>query len=142
MDVDEGEGEADEGGIAARGLALAQDDPREVFDPAEQVLDGLITNDKFCLSRSGRLVLSWWRYPLRRRDQEQAHRGTIPDTEGDRGGADAAPVADPPSDAAGCGRSTSMGSGLPADPELEHAGRPARARMPGHLLATTTGGEP
>jgi len=25
-------------------------------------LDGPITNDKLCLSRSGRLVLSWWRF--------------------------------------------------------------------------------
>jgi len=27
------------------------------------VLNGLITNDKFCLSRTARLQLSWWRLP-------------------------------------------------------------------------------
>jgi hypothetical protein len=48
LDVDEGEGEegeANETGVAARGLALAQDNPAEVLGPAEQVLYGLITND-------------------------------------------------------------------------------------------------
>ncbi len=43
MDVDEGKGEADEGGIAARSLALAPDDPGEVFDPTKQVLDQVAT---------------------------------------------------------------------------------------------------
>ncbi len=27
------------------------------------VLNGLITNDKFCMSRTARLQLSWWRLP-------------------------------------------------------------------------------
>ena len=52
MEVDEGKGEADEGGIAARDLALAQDDPGEVFDPAEQVdmllIHGRATQPAFC----------------------------------------------------------------------------------------------
>jgi hypothetical protein len=26
----------------------------------KEVLNGLITNDKFCLSRTGRLTLNWW----------------------------------------------------------------------------------
>ena len=30
-------------------------------------LNGLITNDKFCLTRYGKLQLSWWRRPLRLR---------------------------------------------------------------------------
>ena len=29
----------------------------------EQNLNGLITNDKFCMSRTARLQLSWWRLP-------------------------------------------------------------------------------
>ena len=36
--VDEGEAEADESGVAARGPALAQDDAREVLGPAGEVL--------------------------------------------------------------------------------------------------------
>jgi hypothetical protein len=31
-------------------------------------LNGTITNDKFCLTRWGKLQLSWWRRPLRLRD--------------------------------------------------------------------------
>jgi hypothetical protein len=27
------------------------------------LLNGLITNDKFCMSRTARLQLSWWRLP-------------------------------------------------------------------------------
>ena len=39
MDVDEGKGEADEAGIAARGLVLTQGDPGVVFHATEEVLD-------------------------------------------------------------------------------------------------------
>src|SRR4051794_34258985 len=39
LDVDQGEGEADEASIAARGLVLAQDDAGVVFNLTEQVLD-------------------------------------------------------------------------------------------------------
>jgi hypothetical protein len=31
-------------------------------------VNGIITNDKFCLTRWGKLQLSWWRRPLRLRD--------------------------------------------------------------------------
>jgi hypothetical protein len=32
-----------------------------------EILNGMITNDKFCLTRWGELQLSWWRRPLRLR---------------------------------------------------------------------------
>ena len=31
--------------------------------------NGLITNDKFCMSRRGELQLSWWRRPLKLREK-------------------------------------------------------------------------
>ncbi len=34
-----------------------------------EVFNGTITNDKFCMSRTGRLQLSWWRLPLRAREE-------------------------------------------------------------------------
>jgi Ni,Fe-hydrogenase III small subunit len=34
----------------------------------EVILNGMITNDKFCLTRRGALGLSWWRRPLRLRN--------------------------------------------------------------------------
>jgi hypothetical protein len=33
------------------------------FETLMIVLNGLITNDKFCMSRTARLQLSWWRLP-------------------------------------------------------------------------------
>src|SRR5260370_3114719 len=33
----------------------------------EATFNGTITNDKFCMSRMGRLQLTWWRLPLRAR---------------------------------------------------------------------------
>src|SRR5688572_3461808 len=78
-------GELDEREVARGQLVVAGRDPAVLLAPPDQPLDGLITNDKFCLSRPGRLTLSWWRCPLRRR--EQAQRGAVPDTNGDRGGA-------------------------------------------------------
>jgi hypothetical protein len=47
------------------GLAIAQ--TRKLFGIAEDKLNGMITNDKFCCTRWGELQLSWWRRPLRLR---------------------------------------------------------------------------
>ena len=38
------------------------------FEQLERQFNGTITNDKFCMSRTGRLQLSWWRLPLRARE--------------------------------------------------------------------------
>jgi hypothetical protein len=38
------------------------------FVVGEEGFDGMITNDKFCLTRNGELELSWWRRPLRLRE--------------------------------------------------------------------------
>ena len=38
-----------------------------VFQVAEHLFNGLITNDKFCLTRRCQLELTWWRRPLRLR---------------------------------------------------------------------------
>jgi hypothetical protein len=37
------------------------------FEIAKHFFNGLITNDKFCLTRRGQLQLTWWRRPLRLR---------------------------------------------------------------------------
>ncbi|MDX2030717.1 MAG: hypothetical protein SF339_08610 [Blastocatellia bacterium] len=41
------------------------------FDVAEAFLNGLIINDKFCLSRRHELNLTWWRRPLKLRSLSQ-----------------------------------------------------------------------
>ena len=38
-----------------------------LFSIAEEKLNGMITNDKFCCTRWRQLQLSWWRRPLRLR---------------------------------------------------------------------------
>ena len=51
-----------------------------VIDPLrrEQALDGLITNDKFCLTRAGRLRLAWSRVRVRGRAPDRAYpRGEV-----------------------------------------------------------------
>ncbi|AWN53786.1 hypothetical protein DK412_21010 [Methylobacterium sp. 17Sr1-1] len=40
-------------------VAQAAADRQVLLEPAKQQLNGLITNDKFCLVRTARLVLTW-----------------------------------------------------------------------------------
>ena len=40
---------------------------QQILTIAESFFNGLITNDKFCLTRRGQLKLTWWRRPLRLR---------------------------------------------------------------------------
>jgi hypothetical protein len=46
-------------------LVLAE--PQQLLTVLEELLDGMISNDKFCCTRWGTLPLSWWRRPLRLR---------------------------------------------------------------------------
>jgi hypothetical protein len=92
------------------------------FQVRKQRLNGLITNDKFCLTRRGRLALSWWRRPLRLRDRPVAvaylHEDPV-----HRGGAYAAVMARAPTTAGEPGRGAAVGSGLPAPAALGDADR-------------------
>ena len=134
----EGEPGADAFNAALDGL----DHAAHGLGPAEGFLDGLITNDKFCLTRRGRLVLTWWRRALRLRGEVQERAGILPDPESDRGGTDEASLAGPPAGAAGDGRSPAMGSGVHAHPGLEFVWQPADADGGGRPLPTSAGGEP
>ena len=109
---------------------------------AKGALDGLITNDKFCLTRRGRLVLTWSRRPLRLRGKAPERPGMVPDPESDRGGAHEAPLAGPPASAAGDGCSPAMGSGVHADPGLEHTQHLDGVDGGEQPLPTSAGGEP
>ncbi len=84
------------------------------------MLDGLITNDKFCCVRRVRLSLTWWRRPLRLRasvlQSDVALAGEPDDPDLDR----LPPVQPQPR------RRAPAGSGLPAAGASGTAGRPAR----------------
>jgi len=85
------------------------------------VCNGLVTNDKFCLSRSARLHLSHWHLPWRRRlgavaqEVYPAHQrvGVGGDTN------EAPPTAGPPPVSGNPRRPAAMGSGLTAPRPVE-----------------------
>jgi hypothetical protein len=95
----------------------------QALDPAVVLLDGLITNDKFCLVRRTRLRLSWSRLSLR----DRSARASAPPAEAlPQGGTDAMPVDRTSDDAAGPGRPTPLGPGLPAGAGLDGGAGPRR----------------
>jgi hypothetical protein len=79
---------------------------------------------------------------LRLRDPAPKGTDTVPDLEGDRGGGHEAPLAGSPSDAAGLGRSSAVGSGIHAHSELGSDRQGLGARGGKRHLPTSSGGEP
>jgi hypothetical protein len=111
----ERDGALDGAGGAVAGLAGAED----VAGVGEGLLDGLITNGKFCCVRQVRLSLSWWHRPLRLRgsalQRDVALVGEPDDPDLDR-----VPSAQPTSR-----RRAPVGSGLSAAGALGGRRRPA-----------------
>ena len=129
---------------ARQGLAVRRQgvEIEQRFPAFEHEFNGLITNDKFCLSRTGRLTLTWWRRALRLRDQAPGSSTTVPDLESDRGGGHEVLLAGSSPDGASLGRSSAVGSGLHAHPGLECAQQPAGTDGGERPLPSSAGGEP
>ena len=107
------EGEAPSGDIEASGAIAGETIPMR--EPTEAALNGLITNDKFCLTRAGWLRLSWPRARVRSlapaySSGEVIHRG------GEH--AAAAHLARPAHRRSDGDRPAALGSGLPAPPAM------------------------
>jgi len=49
------------------GAILVMPEPQQLLDVFQPLLNGMISNDKFCCTRWGVLQLSWWRRPNRLR---------------------------------------------------------------------------
>jgi hypothetical protein len=81
--------------------------------------DGLITNDKFCFSRWGRLRLSWWRRPLRLRSAEPQRCGTLLEGNSHPGGDNEAGMDSSQTDGSASGRPAPLGLGLPVPSEMD-----------------------
>jgi hypothetical protein len=122
----EAEGAVDQGLVAADGdvgADLEVGPAQLVLDLLVALLDGLITNDKFCCVRRLRLSLTWWRRPLRLRasvlqtDVALSGEPDDPDPDVDRL---------PPAQHA-LRRRAAVGSGLPAAGAL---GVPGRGALP------------
>src|SRR5262245_9568251 len=93
------------------------------------LLNGLITNDKFCLSRISPSRLSWARRPPRRRAHHQATTGYFHNDSEHCGGAYETSVAHKASIAGEQGRSTAVGSRLPTPASVAQ-------RAPGHAASS------
>jgi hypothetical protein len=125
---------------ARRGGAVFKPTHRAVtlFDPSMILLNGLITNDKFCLSRISPYRVRWARRPPQRRVFRVMTDYLHNDPE-HCGGSHETPVAYPASVPGGRGGRAAMGSGLPTLAPLESA-----PRVPSSLSAvidsTTAGG--
>lgn len=96
--------------------AIPVQDRRQVPEPSEQPnvgdVNGLIANDKFCVSRVARLQLTWSRYEVWR--QRTAAPKTNPSVEIHFcGGCHETTMADSPADDGVNGRPAAMGSSLP-----------------------------
>jgi hypothetical protein len=111
---------------------------RAALAPLADGLDGLIANDKFCLSRFGHLRLSWPRFPLR---VPQAEPDVCPSPENmlAAGGNDAG-MAGSSGAAAPTGWATMLGPGLPAAPDLD-AGAERERRSNRHARPSPAGGQ-
>ena len=56
-----------EGAVAVSALVVAGGEAAELLAAVDEALNGLITSDKFCVTRRAALRLTWWRRPLRLR---------------------------------------------------------------------------
>jgi hypothetical protein len=130
---EEGVGEHGQGGPAVPGTPAAdlmgvQAD--QALAGLEALLDGLITNGKFCCARRVRLGLTWWHRPLRlRRSGLQTDAVLV--GEPDEPDLDRLPPVQPPPR-----RRPSLGSGLPAAGALDSR---ARRRHPAGGVEGTGG---
>ena len=91
------------------------------------LVDGLITNDKFCFIRHQRLSLTWPRYPassLDKRLERATSTPAYPPHEATRhGGKHDTPVARLQVDSTAPGRQPTPGSSLPEHPALDFGER-------------------
>jgi hypothetical protein len=86
-----------------------------LFEIAEHLFNGLITNDKFCLTRTGKLRLSHWRRPLRLRAPETRQTVYSASEESDCGGNHETQVEDPSPGTGVCEWAEPLGSSLSTD---------------------------
>ena len=110
-------------------------EPAIEAEPSEQPLNGLITNGKFCLTRTLRLRLSWPRARDRLRSAALPQLRGGPPYHGEEHAATAARLAQPAHGRADGDRPAALGPGLAASPavgngSLARSGRGAGATDP------------
>jgi hypothetical protein len=111
-----------------------------LFNPSVVLLNGLITNDKFCMSRTNPSRVRWARRPSQRRALPPATARYLHNDPEHGGGGHETPVAHPASVPRDRGWRTAVGSGLPTPAPLEHAQRVPSSLSAAAIDATTEGG--
>jgi len=112
-------GDVNHGFAGRRTAFIIASEPPGAGEPGESAFNGLITNDKFCLSRTGRLTLSWSRRLPHLRDQPSGETAYPSDETSHRGGTYETPVENSPHTETGPGRAAPVGSGLPASSAMD-----------------------
>ena len=101
------------------------------------LLNGMITNDKFCMIRQGRVQLRWSRRPYRFRPRKSDY---APDEIRQEESRHETPLADTAAVPADGGRGAAVGSGLSIPRGLDHAPQAARRFHTRTTAQTTDGG--
>src|SRR5262249_46398134 len=115
--------------------------PHLAFHRPVILLNGLITNDKFCFARTSQVKLRWAHRP--RRDSPQAlmaKREYLPKTLHLAGGTSEAQVANPASLSDSHRRSAALGPSLPTPTGVGAGVQRKRRSAPRHALLPRTGG--
>jgi hypothetical protein len=111
--------------------------PCHPLDTSMILLNGLITNDKFCLTRQSQIKLQWSRKPYRFRPRKSAYALDEPSHQG---AYHEAPVADTSSVSDHGRRRTAMGPSLPNAPTMEPIDRVHHQARPFHNSPSSFGG--
>ena len=101
--------------------------------------NGLITNDKFCMSRPARLKLQFSRYAVYLQRKARQDEGYAPQHHATCGGSHASTVADLPTSQPASGCSATLGPSLSTAAAVDSTDR-RRKRTPNPTLDSTTGG--
>jgi IstB-like ATP binding protein len=101
-------------------------------------INGLVTNDKFCMSRQSQITLHWSRKPYRSRPQKSAY---APAEMSQQGGYHETPLADTASVSGDSRRHASVGPSLSTSPAMEPAEPADRHSQPVSFFALTIGGD-
>src|SRR4030095_4707365 len=108
------------------------------IDRQKDLVNGLVTNDKFCLSRQSQIKLRWSRKPYRSRPRKSAYAHT---ETSQQGGYHEPPLADTASVSGGGRRHATVGPSLSTSPAMEPAEPAARHSQPVHCSSLTIGGD-
>ena len=111
------------------------------LDPAMVLLNGLITNDKFCITRVSQQKLRYLRRPRAFTCQTTSACAYLRDEPQHRGGAHEATVASPSSVSVDLGCGAAVGSGLPTSPGMDPTERAGFRSTASVSLSHKSGGE-